>query len=314
MIGLASAIATVISAAAFFDLAAAAKKWNIKFDVAKVLFGICFFAIVVLFAAQPAFAQTTTTTKVTKVDTIKIDTQNADCKTTKVVVSNDAAVVSSPDFKINMGPMKVFSMSASKNKPGKMSIVVMGETTEVEIDTSQMPAETLEAFIESLAVAGKTISMKDDGNFHAFAFGDEDEDEEENEGGFWGMVSNLTDSFAKVVIILIVFLTLALMLLGVPLLLVIFLYKHGQWIHEERMRAIEEGMPADIFQDNTGEAQVKKSLRKGMSLIFVGAGIGFASILLLGKFFGAIAVILIMWGLGNVVWAVSQQKKTKPVE
>ena len=206
---------------------------------------------------------------------------------------------STHSFSMKLGPVKIFSMSMDTLNPTQMKIIVMDDTVSLDIDTSQIPFDTLAAIIDSAkADSRKQPSMLNLG----FIANNSDNDENESSHS---TLESIFDSIEDVFIVAIVFFALLLFFLGIPILLFILLYVRWRWVHAERMKALETGI---VIPEKTNGKQPIVYLRKGLVLALI--GIGFLITMTYTSGFGAVfGAIFLMWGLGYLLWYFIAGKK-----
>ncbi|MCD6594961.1 hypothetical protein J7L68_04715, partial [bacterium] len=211
---------------------------------------------------------------------------------------------STHSFSMKLGPLKVFSMSVDTLDPAQMKIIAMGSTISLDIDTSQIPIDTLIAIIDSANVQNKQSMLK-----LGFAANSNDEDEYENESKSSAFAS-IFDSIESVITVAIVFFALLLLFLGIPILLFILLYVRWRWVHNERMKALETGI---VIPQSANVKQPTVYLRQGLVLSLLGIGF-LISITYIGGFGAVLGIIFAMWGLGYLLWYFITGRKNENIK
>jgi len=251
-----------------------ARKLSLKFNYGLVL-TTAVIIICAFFLASPVYGQDSTATEV---------------ESTMVQSSTHT-------YKMKLGPVGAMSVSVDSLNPQTMKIITMGNTVSVDIDTSMMPFDTIAAIIDSASSSSNvTFSM-------AHAFGSDSK----NDDGPSGVIDSVTGSMEAIIIVAIVFISLLLMGLGIPILLFILLFTRWRWIHGERMKAIETGI---VMPPGGNGKDPSVFQRKGLILFFMGIGFLIASTYI-GGFGIVVGIILFMWGLGNLAWFYTAGRKNK---
>ena len=204
---------------------------------------------------------------------------------------------STHSFSMKLGPVKFFSMNIDTLNPTQMKIIVMDDTVSLDIDTSQIPFDTLAAIIDSANMQNKQSMIK-----AGFSASTNDDNKNESKTS---AIESIFYSIKDVFIVAIVFFALLLFFLGIPILLFILLYVRWRWVHAERMKALETGI---VIPEKTNGKQPIVYLRKGLVLALI--GIGFLITMTYTSGFGAVlGAIFLMWGLGYLLWYFIAGKK-----
>ncbi len=244
---------------------------------------------------------------------------------------------------MKFGPAN-FSMTMTPS--GELKVVADGNTVSVKLDTTIFPPESLEALFDSISevidsemvflkasgldtlqpdslaaamnailkgIAGlKGVSISGKPAVKVFSTGavssgqEKSEEREGKSGGVGEFISSVFDSFSDILVLLIIFLSGLLMILGVPIILGLLLYYRWRWAHQERMKALEMGTALPVEPKNGAN-----KLRTGMAIFGLGMGI-MLGVLLHQGFWFLLGAAFFGWGMGLVSgYYVSRQEKER---
>ena len=287
MFWFASVIVSAILVSAFVDFIGIARSMGIKLHRSGLVVITIFIVILGVVLVSPVMA---------------LDTDNDEDSDTEVVVEEvlDSIETSVHTFQMKIGQFGDMSISVDTLEGNALKISVFGETITVDLDTSLIPHDSLIAIIDSAQAITKvkTITMP-------IAVSLDDDTDNRSTHPFPTFMGSMIDPVASIFVVAIVFGSLLLLCLGLPLIILVLLLIRWRYVHKERMRAIEEGV---LLPTNGKKKEPADYFRKGLVLLFVGLGF-LITIPWLEGFGAVLAAILVFWGLGTLIWYHSQRKK-----